>query len=342
MTNIVNVTFNGKTRTVTDGLFQYDYGQILNFTDLELPEEFEIDFTMADADPAETYLGENNQVQIPNKYLQKSGNLKAYIFLHAGDTDGETVYTIVTPVRARPERTDPVPSSEQKSRIDTLIEQMDEAVQTAEASAESAQQSAEEAQAVIADIGDTVEQAVEDYMETHPVDVPVDSVNGKTGNVVLNASDVGALPDSTVIPSKTSQLQNDSGYLTAVPSEYVTEQELAVETDRATAAEASLNSTVTLHSTAIGSLQRDMQTAQSDITDEVTRATQAESSISASIPTSAQISALAPVQSVNGQTGAVTLPTATTSADGLMSSTDKSRLDDLYADYSSAMTALGV
>jgi hypothetical protein len=48
------------------------------------------------------------------------------------------------------------------------------------------------------------------------------------------------------------------------------------------------------------------------------------------------------VTSLNGMTGAVTLSTATTSASGLMSSTDKSRLDDLYADYSSAMTALGV
>ena len=78
------------------------------------------------------------------------------------------------------------------------------------------------------------------------------------------------------------------------------------------------------------------------IIDETDRATQAESSISASIPTSAQISALAPVQSVNGQTGTVTIPTATTSSAGLMSSQDKSRLDDLYADYSSALTALGV
>lgn len=42
----------------------------------------------------------------------------------------------------------------------------------------------------------------------------VDSVNGKTGNVVLNASDVGALPNTTIIPSKTSQLTNDSGYIT--------------------------------------------------------------------------------------------------------------------------------
>lgn len=43
---------------------------------------------------------------------------------------------------------------------------------------------------------------------------PVQSVNGKTGVVVLGASDVGALPSSTSIPSKTSDLTNDSGYLT--------------------------------------------------------------------------------------------------------------------------------
>lgn len=42
----------------------------------------------------------------------------------------------------------------------------------------------------------------------------VNSVNGKTGDVVLNAADVGALPNSTIIPSKTSQLTNDSGYIT--------------------------------------------------------------------------------------------------------------------------------
>lgn len=42
----------------------------------------------------------------------------------------------------------------------------------------------------------------------------VDSVNGKTGVVLLNASDVGALPDDTYIPSKTSDLINDSGFLT--------------------------------------------------------------------------------------------------------------------------------
>ena len=42
----------------------------------------------------------------------------------------------------------------------------------------------------------------------------VDSVNGMTGDVVLD------------IPSKTSQLENDSGFLTQIPDEYVTETEL--------------------------------------------------------------------------------------------------------------------
>ncbi len=46
-------------------------------------------------------------------------------------------------------------------------------------------------------------------------DAPVQSVNSKTGAVVLSASDVSALPSSTVIPSKTSDLANDSGFLTS-------------------------------------------------------------------------------------------------------------------------------
>lgn len=50
----------------------------------------------------------------------------------------------------------------------------------------------------------------------------------------------------------------------------------------------------------------------------------------------------APVTSVNGATGAVTIANATTTTAGLMSATDKSNLDTLVADYSSALQALGV
>lgn len=49
-------------------------------------------------------------------------------------------------------------------------------------------------------------------------------VNGKalTGNISLTASDVGALPSSTAIPTKTSDLTNDDGFITGITSSDVT------------------------------------------------------------------------------------------------------------------------
>lgn len=44
---------------------------------------------------------------------------------------------------------------------------------------------------------------------------PVSSVNGQTGAVVLDADDVGALPDTTTIPSDTADLTNTAGFVDA-------------------------------------------------------------------------------------------------------------------------------
>lgn len=56
---------------------------------------------------------------------------------------------------------------------------------------------------------------VAQYSASNPPPYPVASVNSQTGDVVLDASDVGALPDSTTIPSATSDLTNDSGFITS-------------------------------------------------------------------------------------------------------------------------------
>lgn len=45
--------------------------------------------------------------------------------------------------------------------------------------------------------------------------IPVESVNGMTGDVILDYADVGALPDTTVIPDSTSDLVNDAGFVDA-------------------------------------------------------------------------------------------------------------------------------
>ena len=64
---------------------------------------------------------------------------------------------------------------------------------------------------------DGVTSNVQTQLDKKLEKAPVTSVNSKTGAVQLNASDVGALPDTTVIPSKTSQLDNDSGFITELP-----------------------------------------------------------------------------------------------------------------------------
>ena len=145
-----------------------------------------------------------------------------------------------------------------------------------------------------------IAQAVEDYIEEHPITAPVDSVNGQTGNVVLTASDVGALPDSTVIPTvptNVSAFQNDAGYLTAVPSEYVTDTEL----NTALAPKANTADLATVATSG----------NYADLTGKPTIPT-VPSNVSAFTNDANYITASqAPVQSVNGQTGAVTTPNTT-------------------------------
>lgn len=60
--------------------------------------------------------------------------------------------------------------------------------------------------------------ALNDKLSGIDTESGVISVNGKQGIVELNASDVDALPSSTVIPTTTSELTNNSGFITSSDS----------------------------------------------------------------------------------------------------------------------------
>lgn len=127
-----------------------------------------------------------------------------------------------------------------------------------------------------------------------PPDVPVQSVNGQTGAVVLDATDVGALPDDTPIPSKTSDLVNDSGFVdatqaaNAAPVQSVNGQTGTVNISVPTKTSDLSNDSGFITSSAL-------PTKVSDLTNDE------------GFVNSAQAASAAPVQSVNGQTGAVSL-----------------------------------
>lgn len=185
--------------------------------------------------------------------------------------------------------------------------------------------------------------------EEGQIDVPIEitgggsgavtSVNGQTGAVVLDASDVGALSDSTVIPTvptNVSAFNNDAGYLTSHQSlsGYATETWV---TNQGYAEASTLATVATTGS-------------YNDLSDTPTIPTVPVDSVNGKtgvvVLTASDVGALADnttyVSSVNGSSGAVTISNATTSTAGLMSATDKANLDAVYADYSAAIIALGV
>jgi hypothetical protein len=60
---------------------------------------------------------------------------------------------------------------------------------------------------------------VKQYSVSNPPPYPVTSVNGQAGDVILGAGDVGAMPAGTKIPAKTSDIANDSGFITKAVSD---------------------------------------------------------------------------------------------------------------------------
>lgn len=326
--NITQVNISSRL-AFTEALFQWDYGQVLLPTGVELPTSYEAQFALPNGETTMTVIGTAEGILIPDELLQTAGQITCYIYLHSGADDGETEYKINIPVKSRPQPSDYEPTPVQQDVITQTIGAVQSAMnawQNMTATAVTLQPD-EEATASYADgvltLGIPKGEKGDDGQGGSGA---VESVNGQTGAVVLNASDVGALPSTTNIPTKTSDLQNDSGFLTSVPSEYVTESELQ------TAISGKAN-TADLATVATSGSYNDLSNKPTIPT--------VPTNISAFTNDAGYITS-APVQSVNGQTGAVVIPVATTSADGLMSATDKGRLDDLYDDYSSAMTALGV
>lgn len=145
--NVTKAAFGGLREVTTSPLWQWDYGQILKITGLDLPQAFEVHFSNSrKSGETVTQIGTDNQVVIPDMYLTSGAAIYAFIFLHDGLTDGETEYVINVPVRERPEPSDIEPTPEQQDVITQAIAALNTAVTQTGQDAASAAQSADEAE----------------------------------------------------------------------------------------------------------------------------------------------------------------------------------------------------
>ena len=134
--NITVAVFSGGGReTTAASLWQYDYGQILQFAGIpELPTAYEVQFSNdREKGSAKTQIGSGDGVAIPDEFLATGKPVFAWVFLHAGEEDGETVYQVTIPVRRRSRATDAPPTPQQQSVITETIAALNAAVAQSEA-----------------------------------------------------------------------------------------------------------------------------------------------------------------------------------------------------------------
>ena len=135
--NIVKASFVfGKTAT-TRSLRQWDYGQVLQFEGIDLPAAYTVHFANQPmSGTAKTQIGGPDGVDIPDEYLTTGLPVYAWVYLHTGADDGETVYSVTIPVTKRPKPTEEPPTPVQQGAIDTAIAALNDGVETVQGIAE--------------------------------------------------------------------------------------------------------------------------------------------------------------------------------------------------------------
>ena len=243
MENKINIAcFKEGSRTAeVKGIWQWDYGQILRIQGLNLPTAVEIHFSLDEhGGEAARRIGVTKDgvtdVPIPDSMVENesaygdSYYFFAYIYL-TDETSGNTEYKIRARVGTRSKPEGYVSGGNDtfaeilktvneiaEDKVDVPVPAKVGQVLSVKATDESGKPTEFEATDPGGGVSDEkIAEAVNAYLEEHPLDETDPTVPDwakQPERPSYTASEVGALPNTTKIPSKTSDLQNDSGFLT--------------------------------------------------------------------------------------------------------------------------------
>ena len=140
--NMHKTSFGALREIKARPLWQYDYGQKMQFVGIDLPETYEVHFSNTPHGEATTSIGDASGVDIPDIYLTTGQPVYAWIYVHSGSDDGETEYMVTIPVkpRAKPTATEPTPV--EQNIITVAIAKLNDAIERSEAAMESSEESA--------------------------------------------------------------------------------------------------------------------------------------------------------------------------------------------------------
>ena len=132
--NIITAKFcSGATQAWASDAWQYDYGQVLQFDGIDLPEAYQVHFSNEPmTGESITQIGNADGVSVPDQFFQNGDPIYAWVYLHEGEDDGETVYMVTIPIKKRPQPSEEQPTPVEQSAIDQAIAALNIAVEKAD------------------------------------------------------------------------------------------------------------------------------------------------------------------------------------------------------------------
>lgn len=155
--NTITVPLTEGVETIAPSLYQYDYGQRAVLTGVDLPDAYEVHFANSRKGTSTTSIGDATGVDIPDIYLTTGSDVFLWLYLHAGEDDGETEFRSKIPVIQRAKVTNDTPTPVQQDAITQAIAALNTAVDNAEraqGAAEIAQQEADNARSLAVEAKD--------------------------------------------------------------------------------------------------------------------------------------------------------------------------------------------
>jgi len=104
--HIINISFGSNQYATAKAREQYSYGQEIAFSNIELPEVFQVYFSNSPTGEAKPVSGQDGKVLIPDEYFLSGEPVYCYILIHDASTDGRTKYVAKIPIEPRPELTE--------------------------------------------------------------------------------------------------------------------------------------------------------------------------------------------------------------------------------------------
>ena len=211
MDNIIDCRLDSTCKEIYTGIWQHDYGQILRITGADLPKAVEVQFSLRNkGGDTLTRIGTTvdgvTEVKVPDRFLKNENctqNYLIYAWIYVtDDTSGNTEYQIIMHVKTRPKPEEPTEEPLPEPNI------FHETVEAVNASADRAEQALGDVEEIRDNLNLDLSEKITrpDIAKVGQV-LAVKEIDESGKPTVFEAEDVK-------VPTKTSELENDSGFLT--------------------------------------------------------------------------------------------------------------------------------